>query len=115
MRSERRIAFSVDKVKVEEQEKAVIEKTQREHEKRMNERLESIKNPSGSYDHTKTYEGFWKSNPDDWDDLKLQREQARVERKNVLETIPKDVILLGCRDCGYLEWRAILPTKKIDR
>jgi hypothetical protein len=105
------VAFPEDSKRVEDTLEETLKATQNEHEKRMKERLDTIRTPSGWYDQSKTYEGFWKNGPDDWDDLKLRREQAKEKHDQALSSLPVALTLLGCRNCGYVEWRMTLEGK----
>ncbi len=87
-RPERKIVFKTDMAKADERLESVTAETLKEHEKR---------NPEYGPNHRFYVE--------DWEDLRLERERAKKENEKEVASLPLPVILLGCRNCGYVEWR----------
>jgi hypothetical protein len=87
-RGERAIVFDEDKIRLEERFKEIFETTEKEDESR---------NPKYGPDH--------RFRPEDYEDLKERREEARNEHEKGLRSLPLTFVLLGCRDCGYVERR----------
>ncbi len=91
-RYERPIVFPDDVKTTSAKFKEIWDKTQGDYDQR---------NPKYGPEH--------RFRPEDYEEIKSRREQALKEKSQRLNQAMVPVRLLGCRRCGYAEWRVKKP------